>query len=139
MKSLSEILAERRSLPGKSPEKATPASDAEFELIDNMEVGTLTTPDFNTGTSGLPELVSNLAASMNTPAISTALSEVLQHIDSFPETVDLLRPEEIGQIVRACARSFSVVKESKMQKTQKKRVKAEKVDQAANVLADIGF
>lgn len=130
---LQDVLSSNRAIPG------TPAATGALEKLDVSAAPTTVSAPTQQDVDSMPQLLTALESALDTPTISSALADVLRHINDFPETAELLRPEEVGKIVQACAQSFNVVVEQKKTRKTKRQVKSEAVQEDAAFLAEIGL
>ena len=147
--SLKETLARARAINAQRKEEQQrvmnlppalrqPASPvATLSTLDVSAAGTDPKPVTEAEQQAMPELLAEVAANIDSPLISSSLSKVLIHIHSFPETRELLRPEDIGLLVRACGKSFKAVVAAKDTRSEAKAKRQSKVAEAEALLADL--
>ena len=142
-KSLSDFLADKRAIVPQGQEQQQQQQESSpLDAVTSLDVSA-TAPAFTSvppaDNRALPELLTSLEEKMETKEISGALADVIKHINGSPETVDLLRPEEIGLIVRACAKSYTAVVATKQTRTKTVKKTAAKVAEAMDALKGISF
>ena len=118
-----------------------PADDPAAALA-SLNVSAITTtpqPVTEAEQQAMPELLADVAKMIDSPLISQSLSKVLIHIHNFPETRELLRPEDIGLLVRACGKSFKAVVAAKDNRSEAKQKRQSKVAEVEAMLADLDF
>ena len=147
--SLKDMLAQSRAIKTREKLNLPPAKElgqvekqptvADLVSADVSAAPTTPKPVTEAEQAAMPELLGELANMIDSPLVSTALSKVLIHIHSFPETRELLRPEDIGLLVRACAKSHGATIAAKEKRSTTKSKRQTKVDEAAAMLADLDF
>lgn len=130
----------------KAEQPAQPAQQVSAGSLNDMEI-TLktdvadwpdrTVDDGNEIAVKLHEHLQKVKEVLVTDDVSDALNRCLVFIKEFPETKDLILPEDVNLLVQALQSSHGVVIAKKTERKQNKSAKAQKVEQVANELSDL--